>query len=187
MNTQELCKVWDLPLRIFHWLLVAAFFIAYLTEDDLLTLHVWAGYTCFGLLLFRLVWGFIGNQYARFANFLSKPADAVSYIKDLVASKAKRYIGHNPAGAVMIVLLLLSLLMTTLTGFAVYGADQGAGPLAGIGPANEGLWEEAHELLANFTLLLVFIHILGVAVESYLHRENLAKAMWHGYKKPTDQ
>lgn len=187
MNTQKLCKVWDLPLRVFHWLLVAAFFVAYLTEDDLLTVHVWAGYTVFGLLLFRLVWGFIGNPYARFANFLPKPADALSYVKDLAAKKAKRYIGHNPAGAVMIVLLLLSLLITTLTGFAVYGADQGAGPLAFIGSGNEKFWEESHELFANLTLLLVFVHILGVAAESYIHRENLAKAMWHGYKKPADQ
>ncbi|MDO9106135.1 MAG: cytochrome b/b6 domain-containing protein [Methylovulum sp.] len=187
MNTQELCKVWDLPLRIFHWLLVAGFFVAYLTEDDLLTIHVWAGYAVFGLLLFRLVWGFIGNPYARFANFVCPPADAVRYIKDLAASKAKRYIGHNPAGAAMIVLLLLSLLLTTLTGFAVYGTDQGAGPLAGIELGNEKLWEESHEWLANFTLILVAVHVLGVAVESYIHRENLAKAMWHGYKKPSDQ
>jgi len=187
MNTHELCKVWDLPLRIFHWLLVAAFFIAYLTEDDLLTVHVWAGYSVFGLLLFRLVWGFIGNQYARFSNFLCKPADAAGYVKDLIASKAKRYLGHNPAGAVMIVLLLTGLLMTTLTGFAVYGADQGAGPLAGIGSGGEKRWEEAHELFANLTLLLVFMHIFGVAVESYIHRENLVKAMWHGHKKSADQ
>lgn len=187
MNTQELCKVWDLPLRIFHWMLVIAFFIAYFTEDDLLMVHVWAGYTVFGLLLFRLAWGFIGNHYARFSNFLCKPTDALRYLKDLIASKAKRYIGHNPAGAVMIVLLLLSLLMTTVTGFAVYGADQGAGPLAGIGSANEKIWEEVHELSANFTLLLIVIHIIGVAIESYIHRESLAKAMWHGYKKAADK
>jgi len=182
MNTQEI-KVWDLPLRIFHWLLVAGFFIAYLTEDELLNVHVWSGYLVFGLVIFRLVWGFIGNQYARFANFLCSPKQSFNYIKDLVAFKAKRYLGHNPAGAMMIVLLLVSLLMTSLTGFAVYGADQGAGPLAGIGPSHEELWEEMHEFFANFSLLLVAIHVLGVAVESYIHRESLVKAMLHGYKK----
>ena len=184
MNTQELIKVWDLPLRIFHWLLVAGFVIAYLTEDDLLTVHVWAGYLVFGLLLFRLVWGFIGNDYARFSNFLCSPVKSVVYVKEVVALKSKRYLGHNPAGAAMILLLLISLLLTTLTGFAVYGADQGAGPLANIiGSRNEKLWEEAHEFLANLTLVLVFVHIAGVVVESFIHRENLAKAMWHGYKK----
>ncbi|MDO9267502.1 MAG: cytochrome b/b6 domain-containing protein [Methylobacter sp.] len=183
MESQELIKVWDLPLRIFHWLLVAGFFIAYLTEDELLTVHVWAGYLVTGLLAFRLVWGFIGNDYARFSNFLCSPVKSIAYLKDLIALKTRRYIGHNPAGAAMIVLLLVSLLATVITGFAVYGADQAAGPLAGIGSANEKMWEEVHEFFANFTLVLVVVHVAGVAVESYIHRENLARAMVHGFKK----
>jgi cytochrome b len=188
MKSQELVKVWDLPVRIFHWLLVAGFIVAYLTEDELLTIHVWAGYLVFGLLLFRLVWGFIGNEYARFSNFLCSPVKSVIYIKEVAALKAKRYLGHNPAGAAMIMLLLVSLLMTSITGFAVYGADQGAGPLANmVGSSYEKIWEEVHEISANFTLLLVFVHILGVIVESFIHRENLAKAMWNGYKKPAEK
>jgi cytochrome b len=188
MKSQGLVKVWDLPLRIFHCLLVAGFFVAYLTEDELLTVHVWAGYLVFGLLLFRLVWGFIGNDYARFSNFLCSPVKSIFYVKDVVALKAKRYLGHNPAGAAMIVLLLVSLLTTSITGFAVYGADQGAGPLANIvGSSNEELWEDMHEFFANFTLLLVFVHIAGVVAESFIHRENLAKAMWHGYKKDAEK
>ncbi len=184
MKSQELVKVWDLPLRIFHWLLVAGFMVAYLTEDELLTVHVWAGYLVFGLLLFRLVWGFIGNTYSRFSNFLCSPIKSVAYVKDVIALKANRYLGHNPAGAAMIILLLLSLLMTSISGFAVYGADQNAGPLANIvGSSNEDLWEEVHEFFANFTLVLVFGHVAGVVVESFIHRENLVKAMWHGFKK----
>ena len=186
MNTQEMIKVWDLPLRIFHWLLVAGFFVAYLTEDDLLTVHVWAGYLVAGLLVFRLLWGFIGNKYARFSSFLCSPGQSLAYVKDLVALKTKRYIGHNPAGAAMIVLLLVSLLMTVITGLAVYGADQAAGPLAAIGSSNEEMWEEVHEFFANFTLFLVVVHVIGVAVESYIHRENLARAMVKGYKKAGD-
>jgi len=77
--------------------------------------------------------------------------------------------------------------LTVLTGFAVYGADQGAGPLASIGSANEDLWEELHELFANLTVVLVVLHIAGVAVESFIHKENLAKAMVHGNKKPLDE
>ena len=182
MNKQDKIKVWDLPLRIFHWLLVAGFFIAYLTEDDLLNVHVWAGYLVFGLLIFRLLWGFIGSETARFSNFLCSPLQSFNYIKDVAAFKAKRYLGHNPAGAAMIILLLVSLLMTSLSGFAVYGADQGAGPLAGIGADYEDLWEEVHEFFANFTLVLVAIHVLGVALESYIHKESLVKAMLNGYK-----
>lgn len=187
MNTHTLTKVWDLPLRIFHWLLVISFVIAYLTEDELLDVHVLAGYLVLGLLVFRLVWGFIGNSYARFANFLCSPATSLNYLKDVFASKAKRYLGHNPAGAAMIVLLLAGLLLTVLTGLAVYGADQAAGPLAFIGSANEQFWEETHEFFANLTLVLVIVHIAGVGVESFIHKENLAKAMVHGNKKSLDE
>ena len=149
MEMKALVKVWDLPLRIFHWLLVAGFFIAYLTEEDLLTVHVWAGYLVSGLLVFRVVWGFIGNDYARFSNFLCSPVQSIAYLKDMLGSKPRRYLGHNPAGAAMIVLLLLSLLMTVGTGLAVYGADQAAGPLAAIGSANEKMWEELHGFKRN--------------------------------------
>lgn len=183
MKAEELMNVWDLPLRIFHWLLVAGFFVAYVTEDDLLTIHVWAGYLVSGLLVFRIVWGFVGNEYARFANFLCSPAVSIAYLKDLAHAKATRYIGHNPAGAAMIVLLLVSLLMTVATGFAVYGADQAAGPLAFIGNSHEHFWEEVHEFFATTTLVLVVVHVIGVVVESVIHRENLARAMLHGNKK----
>lgn len=186
MNTEGLIKVWDLPLRIFHWLLVAGFFVAYFTEEELLSVHVWAGYLVSGLLVFRIIWGFVGNQNSRFSGFLCSPAQSINYLKTVFALKTKRYIGHNPAGAAMIVLLLISLLFTVSSGLAVYGADQAAGPLASIGPANEDLWEEVHEFFANFTLFLVVLHLVGVIVESYIHKENLARAMVHGYKKSTD-
>lgn len=182
-QSTDLIKVWDLPLRIFHWSLVIAFFVAYFTEDELLTAHVWSGYFIGVLLIFRLVWGFVGGQYARFSNFVCCPSQSVSYITDLINSQARRYIGHNPAGAIMIVVLLLSILMTVITGLEAYGADQGAGPLAFIGSVHEDFFEEIHELFANFTLILVIVHIIGVVVESVIHRENLARAMFHGNKR----
>jgi cytochrome b len=184
MESRKLIKVWDLPLRIFHWLLVAAFFVAYLTEEDLLTIHVWAGYLVLSLLIFRLLWGFVGNDYARFSNFLCRPVKAISYVKDAIALKAERYVGHNPAGAAMILLLIASLFMTVISGVVVYAADQNMGPLAGIVGSNyEKLWEEVHEVAANFTLFLVILHVVGIVFESVVHRENLAKSMWNGYKK----
>ncbi len=179
--------VWDLPLRIFHWLLVTAFIVAYVTEEDWLTVHVWSGYSIGCLLLFRFVWGFFGNRYARFASFLCLPSAAISYLKEVAGLKAKRYLGHNPAGAWMIVLLLAFLLLTTLSGLAVYAADQGAGPLAGfIGGEHEKLWEEAHEFFANFTVVLIVFHIVGVLMESFIHGENLVRSMWNGYKVDAD-
>lgn len=153
-------------------------------EDELLNVHVWAGYLVFGLLIFRLFWGFVGNRYARFSSFLCSPAKSYAYVKDAVSLKAKRYLGHNPAGAGMIVLLIISLLLTVLSGLAVYAADQNLGLLAGmVDSSNEKVWEEVHEIVANLTLLLVVVHVSGVAFESFVHGESLVKAMWNGYKK----
>lgn len=187
----NIVKVWDLPVRLFHWLLVAAFFTAYFTEDELLDAHVWAGYIILGLLLFRLVWGFIGNSYARFKSFVCSPATSFAYLKAVLFGHPKRYLGHNPAGAAMIILMLGALLLTVGSGLIVYAADQGLGPLAGLIPkgddAFEDFWEEAHEFCANFTLFLIVMHIIGVYIESIMHKENLVKAMLHGYKRSDDE
>jgi cytochrome b len=182
-NKMQNSKVWDLPLRVFHWLLVISFFVAYLTEEDWLNIHTWAGYTVGGLLIFRLIWGFIGNKYARFSHFMCSPKESIEYVKSLLASNAKRYQGHNPAGAAMVILLLIALLFTVVSGIAVYGADQNAGLLSFIDKDNEEFWEELHEFFANFTLLLVVMHVIGVAVESKIHKESLVKSMFNGYKK----
>ncbi len=189
MNRQNLIKVWDPVVRLFHWTLVPAFFLAYFTEEDLLTLHVWAGYVVFGLIVFRLAWGFTGTNTARFSNFVFKPRVVLNYLKDTLKLKAPRYVGHNPAGGAMIILLLISLLVTSLTGVAVYGTEESAGPLAGwlagVGEYRSEQLEELHEFFANFTLLLVIIHVAGVVAESVIHRENLVRAMFTGYKRRT--
>ena len=129
MTTQDRIKVWDPLVRIVHWTLVLAFFIAYFTEDDFITLHVYAGYTVIGLALFRIIWGFIGPRYARFSNFVTPPGVAWQYLKDTLALRAKRYLGHNPTGSTMVVLLLVNLLITTFTRSAVYGVVESAGTL----------------------------------------------------------
>ncbi len=179
--------VWDLPLRIFHWLLVVAFTVAYLTEDDWLIVHVWAGYLIIALLLFRIVWGFTGGHYAKFKQFLCSPSTSINYLKQVNALTAKRYLGHNPAGALMIILMLSALLLTTLSGLIVYAADQGAGPFAGmIASTYEETWEEVHEFFANFSMLLIIIHLSGVIFESFVYKENLTKSMWTGYKTKRD-
>ncbi|MDH5612938.1 MAG: cytochrome b/b6 domain-containing protein [Gammaproteobacteria bacterium] len=210
MSEKQLVPVWDILVRIFHWSLVLAFTIAYLTEDDLEDLHVYAGYVVLGLISFRVVWGFIGSRYARFSNFIYSFTEIKTYISSLLTDKPKHYLGHNPAGSVMILALLASLFATTLSGVKVYGV-QGYGPLADnsaefaiISEAHahgdnkheddkngtkkeeseeEKFWEEIHEFFSNFTLLLIFIHIAGVVVASRIHGENLVKAMFTGKKE----
>ncbi len=205
MNSETEIKVWDPLVRLFHWALVAAFTIAYLTEDDWLDLHVFAGYTVAGLIAFRLLWGFVGSQHARFSDFVYSPANIIAYLKDMLALRAKRYIGHNPAGGAMVLALLLSLAATTLSGMQVYAVEENAGPFAQIemnltpiataradddeheheggGHKEGGIWEEIHEFFANFTLLLVALHIAGVVVSSLAHNENLPRAMVTGKKR----
>jgi cytochrome b len=190
MNQQNTTKVWDPFVRIFHWGLVLAFAVAYLTEEDILSIHTLAGYVVLGLLSLRLVWGFIGPRYARFSDFTYSFSSIRKFLKDTLNFRAKRYLGHNPAGGAMILLLIASLILTSFTGLAIYAVAEQAGPLAGIltntSEFMEEALEETHEFFANFTLFLVFIHIAGVIIESLLHRENLAKSMVTGYKLALD-
>jgi len=186
-DDNEGVRTWDLLIRLFHWTLVAAFFAAYLSEDDWMSLHLLAGYTVLGLLLFRIVWGVIGTRHARFTNFVCSPARTLAYLKDALAFRARRYPGHNPAGAAMIITMLFSLFATVLTGLALYGYAEFSGPLAGLmGGIPErlgGSLEDVHEFLANFTVLLVLLHVAGVILTSLQHRENLVRSMFTGIKQ----
>ena len=179
-------KVWDPLIRLFHWTLVLSFIVAYLTEDELQTLHVYSGYLIMGLLSIRLIWGFVGTKHARFSDFIRPPGEVKAYLKELLALRATRHLGHNPAGGAMILALILSLVLTTVTGIGAYGAEGGgpmAGWLIGIGGFGGEALEEVHEFLANFTLLLVVVHVGGVVLGSLLHRENLIRAMFTGRKQ----
>lgn len=176
--------VWDSFVRLFHWTLVVAFTIAYLTEDDQLTAHVWAGYVVGGLVVARVIWGFLGPQPARFGDFVRSPGETLRYVRDLVLLRAERHLGHSPGGGAMIVLLLAFLAATVVTGLVVYGGEQQAGPLAGMFTRDFAeSFEEVHELIANITLALVLAHIAAVVLASFVFRENLIGAMVTGYKR----
>jgi len=203
MSNSTTIKVWDLPVRIFHWSLVVLFFTSYVSGDELETLHVWTGYGVAALVVFRIFWGLVGSQYARFSNFIYSPAEIIGYLKSMLTKTPKHYLGHNPAGGVMVLLLLVGLVVTCWSGLEAY-AVEGHGPLAnaqvtvissayadddgdehenrGEGEGDE-FWEEIHEFAANFTLFLVFVHIAGVVVASRLHGENLVRAMFTGNKQ----
>jgi cytochrome b len=187
MNTVEKVKVWDPLLRAFHWTLVAAFVIDYLTEDDWMRLHANAGYVITGLLVFRLIWGFVGPRHARFANFVFAPRIVYSYVRNMLRGRAARYVGHNPAGGAMVIALMLLLTATSVSGIALYAVGDQAGPLAhwlgGLGRGWESRLKHVHEFFANFTLLLVVAHVCGVIAGSVLHEENLVRAMITGNKQ----
>ncbi len=177
--------VWDRFVRVFHWILVVAFTVAYLTEDDLLSVHVWAGYLVGGLIVARVIWGFVGPAHARFADFVTTPAEALRYVRDLLLLRSQRHLGHSPGGGAMVVVLLVLLAATVVTGLVVYGGDQQAGPLAGMFTKETGAsMEDVHEVLANISLALVIAHVAAVVFASFAHHENLVRAMLTGYKRP---
>jgi cytochrome b len=211
----EMLRVWDPFIRLAHWILVAGFGIAYLTEDDQLTLHVWAGYAVGIVIVLRIIWGFIGPARARFTDFLYAPGVVVGYLRDLLLARARRYVGHSPGGGIMIIALLLGVAGTVLTGLFLHAVENHAGPLAplyagnsaaapgavafvspaladeregarGGGGKNESeVLEGLHEFFANLTLGLIIAHVCGVLLASFVHRENLILAMITGRKRST--
>jgi cytochrome b len=178
-------RVWDLPLRLFHWLFAGAFATAWLTRDDrLLHVHVFAGYLLAGMVAFRLLWGLVGSRHSRFRDFACGPRAAFAYLRAVPAGRAPRRLGHNPAGSWAILGLLALGSGLSLSGLLTLGGEEGHGPLAGwIGFAAGDRAHRIHEFLAWTMLALVAAHLIGVVAESLLHRENLAAAMIHGRKR----
>ena len=159
-------------VRLFHWSLVTSFAVAWLTGDELMSVHEWAGYAAGGLVALRLVIGFVGSPYARFRQFIRSPGKTAAYAGDILRHREARYLGHNPVGGMMVIALFGALTALALTGWmqttdAYWGVD----------------WvEEVHELLANALLGLVMLHIAGVLLASFRHHENLVRAMITGRK-----
>ncbi|MCK9285697.1 MAG: cytochrome b/b6 domain-containing protein [Rhodocyclaceae bacterium] len=168
--------VWDLPTRVFHWSLAASFGVAYLTaeSESLHLIHLICGYLFFALIGFRLLWGLAGSRHARFTSFVRGPAAVVGYLRSLMQGRPQHFTGHNPAGAIAVVLLLLLGTATAVSGWLTLNQVGGE------------TFEELHEALATGMLALVVIHILGVVVSSRLHRENLAAAMVTGRKSGSE-
>jgi len=187
MSSESEVTVWDPFVRLFHWSLASGFFAAYFTEDDWMPVHIWAGYIVFALLVLRLVWGFIGPRPARFADFVKRPQTVLRYLNAVRRRQAERFLGHNPAGGAMILALIILVLVTTISGMALYGADAWLGPLAWLlkNTSEQGIesLETVHEFAAHLSVVLVAIHVFGVIWESLLHHENLVKSMFTGRKR----
>lgn len=184
MQQSTQVKVWDPLVRVFHWTLVAAFGVCYFTQEENYELHLWSGYLVLGAIITRVLWGFIGTPYARFGSFVYSPAKVMDYLRQVLRGAPQRYLGHNPAGGAMILLLLLGCLVIGVSGVALDGAENRAGPLAEYQVYRYlDIIEEVHEWSTYLTLTLVFLHVGGVAIESKIHRENLVRAMITGRKR----
>lgn len=192
-------RIWDPVVRVIHWGLVVAVAAAWLSAEEWGDLHAIAGYVVAGLLVVRLVWGVVGSKYGQFAQFLRGPSAVLSYLRDLAVGRERRYLGHNPAGAAMILALLAVLAGTAWTGWLLNDPQRVAGlpemprivapafaDEDAYGEDGEGgaeIVEDLHEVLANGLLLLIALHVGGVILASFRHRENLARAMITGEKR----
>jgi cytochrome b len=187
METDETTRqVWDLPVRIFHWTLVAAIVGAYVTNRlgvNYFEYHVWCGYTVLVLVTFRIVWGLIGTRHARFWNFVRGPVTTLRYGFGLIRGTSPHSVGHNPLGALMVLLLLGMLLVQALTG--LFGNDEimNQGPLYGyVSNARSLVLTSLHRKLFYWILAAVALHVLAVIYHQLFKRERLVQAMWTGHK-----
>lgn len=182
-NAKEV-EVWSLSLRLFHWLLVAAFFTSWWTSDHHIRLHILAGASIAGLLLYRLIWGVLGENHAKFSSFTPSFANIKQHVLDLIRRQPRHYIGHTPIGSLMIYALLASLLILVTSGFSLIALQMNIGPFYGL-QANyntEIFIQFIHAWCFETLQFLVFIHLAGVVVESSLQHSNLIKPMFTGKK-----
>lgn len=166
-------RVWDVPVRLLHWLLVLTIVGAWLTSSRIGPLHEWLGYGAAAVVGLRLLWGALGNAYARFGQFVAPPRATLRYLAQIASGRAARYLGHNPAGGAMVVALLSTVALVALSGWAT---------------TTDLLWGYAwpvrlHTALAWLLVVLIGLHVAGVLLASWQHRENLVKAMLTGRKR----
>ena len=170
-------EVWDLPLRIFHWTLAASVLIAWFSANILDTVHEIAGYTVIVLIAFRIVSGFTGKRYARFRSFVRPLPVVLRYLGQIACGRTGRYLGLNPAGGAMSVVLLALLAVSTISGWMqiterFFGVD----------------WvEKLHTWSSNLVLAVVVVHVLGVLLMCALQKENLVRAMISGQKRAREE
>jgi cytochrome b len=185
-------RIWDLPVRLFHWCLVLLLCVSYFTGEAggaWMKLHFWSGYTILTLVLFRIAWGFVGSTTARFADFVKGPRACVHYLSCLVRGQSTFEIGHNPAGGLMVIALLLAVLVQVAAGLFSADTDTGmvSGPLANLLPDK---WVDRlthfHWFWVNVILLLVALHVTAAIVYLLWKRQNLIGAMFTGNKPRAD-
>ena len=187
-NEQKSIPVWDVPIRLFHWSLALGFISAYITaEFHFGFLHTLVGYFLSVLVLARIIWGFVGNQYARFNSFTFTAHETFAYLRSMFHGTPRHYLGHNPAGALMVFTMLVLLILILVTGLTTLAVIDFEGPLLFLtryfnDPASYAM-HHLHGWLIDIAIVLILLHIIGVVAGSMQHKENLVKAMLTGFKK----
>jgi len=178
--------VWDLPLRLFHWLLVALVIVSVISAEvggNAMQIHMLSGYTILALVLFRILWGFAGSTHARFASFVRGPAAVIAYLRGLPRNEAGQHLGHNPAGAWSVILMLALLLLQAATGLFANDDISTEGPLAKL--VSKTLSDRItgiHQFNVVLLYVLIGLHLSAVAFYVFYKRDNLVKPMLTGFK-----
>jgi cytochrome b len=180
-------KVWDLPVRLFHWVLVVLIFFAWGTQEwNRMNVHKWIGYSILTLLLFRLAWGFVGSDTARFAWFLRSPLAALQHLAHLGRREADREIGHNAAGGWMVLVMLALIGLQAGTGLFANDLEDGGdteGPLMHLVSKDQSNWlGKIHSLNFNLIEAVIVLHVLAIVVYAVLKRHDLVRPMVTGTK-----
>ncbi|MBV8793367.1 MAG: cytochrome b/b6 domain-containing protein [Hyphomicrobiales bacterium] len=183
-STPRNVLVWDIFIRIFHWLIVALIAAAYATwRLNWMTWHGWIGEAVLALVLFRLLWGCLGGETARFSSFIASPRTVSQHLKDWLRREPDHQVGHNPAGGWMVVLLLALLLVETLTGIYVANDIADEGPLTEIVPAwAANAIESSHAIIWDVLLAAIILHVLAIAAFAAIKGQNLLRPMVTGTK-----
>jgi len=186
-GSQRSVRVWDTPVRVFHWVLVVLVSTSWVTSEiggNAMTYHMWSGYTILTLVVFRIVWGFVGSEHARFGSFLYGPRAIFGYASAMFGSSSRSYPGHNPLGGVSVVLMLASLLLQASTGLFANDDILTEGPLAKfVSGATSSLLTTIHRYNFYVLVVLIAIHIAAVLFYLVVKRENLIGAMFTGRKR----
>ena len=191
-NSAKKIRVWDLPVRLFHWTLVVLLTTSYFTGragGEWMKFHFWSGYAILTLLLFRIAWGCVGSTTARFSDFVKGPEACLVHLRDLALGRRTYEAGHNPAGGAMVMVLLFAVLAQVAAGLFSADTDMGMvnGPLSNLIAEK---WVDRlthfHSFWVNVLLVLVGVHVLAAFVYLVWKRQNLIGAMFTGHKPLAD-
>ncbi|MPZ43741.1 MAG: hypothetical protein GEV05_10120 [Betaproteobacteria bacterium] len=178
--------VWDWPVRIVHWLLVVLIAVSWITSEvggNAMTYHMWSGYTILTLVVFRIIWGWVGSWHARFASFVRGPGEVIRYATSLTATRSSRFLGHNPLGGWSVVLMLLSITVQATTGLFANDDVMTEGPLASrVSGETSELLTAIHNYNFYVLLALIALHLIAILFYLLVKRENLIGAMFTGRK-----
>jgi cytochrome b len=179
-------RVWDIPTRLFHWSLVAAFAGAFFTSGTewFLEYHTVFGYIALGLVIFRIVWGFAGNRYSRFSDFVGGWRRVREYLRQVASLKPPRYLGHNPAVGWVVLFMLLMTAALVATGIMTYSGEEGRGFWAGLVTRDTGIFfREIHDFLAGLAIAVIVIHVSAALFHDFILKENIILSMVTGRKE----